>query len=338
MAKPTLFTEYLKLLNVPHTRDYSSKRFLAYPSKLALTAISDLLTEYKVAHNVSTVSDKLGYGSIEVPFVAQFQNNSCIVTKIDDDDVEVIDWHLHRRIMPKDRFLSLWTGKVLSCSDSDNGCEPDYKQHLLEQDVATAVSVGLKLCVLFFIVFFFVKNELYRHIGTILLTVFYCCGLYISYLLMLKSAHVQSHAADNVCRVIQREGCNTVLEHKGAKLFGIFGWSEIGLTYFSVGLIALLISPECLHYLAWINVCCLPFSFWSVSYQKFVIHAWCTLCLCIQALFWLLFASFLIGGYFHSLLPVPWQAIVLAVGYLTVLLAAHGFTPILYKYEQEEFE
>lgn len=338
MAKPTLFTEYLRLLNVPHTRDYSSKRFLAYPSKLSVTAMSDLLNEYNVTHDVRTVSDKSDYCSIDVPFVAQFQNNSCIVTGADKDGVRVIDWQLHERTIPKDQFISRWTGKILTSSDADNGCEPDYKKHLLEQDVSTVVNVGLKLCVAFFIVFFFIKNELYKEVGTILLTVFYCCGLYVSYLLLLKSAHVQSHAADNMCRVIQREGCNTVLEHKGAKLFGILGWSEIGLTYFSVSLTALLLSPECLHYLAWINVCCLPFSFWSVSYQKFVIHAWCTLCLCIQALFWLLFASFLIGGYFHSLLPVPWQAVVLAVGYLTVLLAAHGFTPILYKYEQEELE
>lgn len=338
MAKPTLFTEYLRLLNVPHTRDYSSKRFLAYPTKLALTGISDLLNEYKVENDVRTVSDKSTYRTIDVPFVAQFQNNSCIVTGTDDNGVKVIDSQLHERRMPIDQFLSRWTGKVLTSSDADKGCEPDYKHHLLEQDVATVVRVGLKLCLLFFIVFFFVKNELYKQLGTILLTVFYCCGVYISYLLLLKSAHVQSNAADSVCRVIQREGCNTVLEHRGAKLFGIFGWSEIGLTYFSVSLIALLISPECQHYLAWINVCCLPFSFWSVTYQKFVIHAWCTLCLCIQALFWLLFGAFLIGGYFHSLLPVTWQAVVLVIGYVTVLFAAHEFTPILYKYEQEEVE
>lgn len=127
MAKPTLFTEYLRLLNVPHTRDYSSKRFLAYPSKLSVTAMSDLLNEYNVTHDVRTVSDKSDYCSIDVPFVAQFQNNSCIVTGADKDGVRVIDWQLHERTIPKDQFISRWTGKILTSSDADNGCEPDYK-------------------------------------------------------------------------------------------------------------------------------------------------------------------------------------------------------------------
>lgn len=51
----------------------------------------------------------------------------------------------------------------------------------------------------------------------------------------------------------------------------------------------LLIFPQYINLLALCNLICLPFSFWSVWYHKFRAHAWCTFCLCVQSMLWLLF-------------------------------------------------
>ena len=66
----------------------------------------------------------------------------------------------------------------------------------------------------------------------------------------------------------------------------------------------LLIFPQYINLLALCNLICLPFSFWSVWYQNFRAHAWCTLCLCVQSMLWLLFFCYLFGGWLHGLLPL----------------------------------
>ena len=52
-------------------------------------------------------------------------------------------------------------------------------------------------------------------------------------------------------------GCDSVLETKASKFFGIFGWSEVGFSYFSVSLLTLLIFPQWICYLALLQ-CLLP--------------------------------------------------------------------------------
>ena len=85
--------------------------------------------------------------------------------------------------------------------------------------------------------------------------------------------------ADKICGLIDRTGCGTVLSTKASKFFGLFGWSEVGFSYFGVSLACLLVFPQHIGYLALVNACCCPFSFWSVWYQKYRAKAWCTLCL-----------------------------------------------------------
>ena len=102
-----------------------------------------------------------------------------------------------------------------------------------------------------------------------LLSLIDIAGLYLTYLLVQKSLKIKNRVADTVCKALQEGGCDNVLEMKAAKFFGIFSWSEVGFTYFSVSLLTLLMFPQWICYLALCNACCLPFTFWSIWYQKF---------------------------------------------------------------------
>ena len=55
----------------------------------------------------------------------------------------------------------------------------------------------------------------------------------------------------------QPKGCGRVLDDASSKLFGLYPWCEIGLTYFSVSLVTLLVAPEYTRWLAAFAVCCL---------------------------------------------------------------------------------
>jgi len=102
--------------------------------------------------------------------------------------------------------------------------------------------------------------------------------------------HVQSQYADKICSLFKQSDCNNVLDSSAAKLFGIIGWSEVGLGYFSANVILLLFAPSMLLYIALLNVVTLPYAFWSIWYQYAKAKQWCPLCLIVQALLWGIFA------------------------------------------------
>jgi len=126
-------------------------------------------------------------------------------------------------------------------------------------------------------------------------------GIYICYLLILKQLRINSRYADKICTLFSKSDCNNVLESDAAKLWGIFGWSEIGLGYFAANTVILLFLPHLLIYLVLINILSLPFTVWSVWYQKFKAHQWCPLCLIVQILLWAIFIINLTFGY----IPLP---------------------------------
>jgi protein-disulfide isomerase len=88
-----------------------------------------------------------------------------------------------------------------------------------------------------------------------------------------------------------------VLESDAAKLWGVFGWSEIGLGYFAANGLLILFLPSWIPFLAILNLFTLPYSFWSVWYQKFKAKQWCPLCLMVQALLWGIFVVNLLFGF-----------------------------------------
>ena len=148
-------------------------------------------------------------------------------------------------------------------------------------------------------------------------------------MLVQKSVKIKNAAADRVCGVLEAGGCDSVLEMKASKFFGIFGWSEVGFAYFSVSLLTLLMFPEWIKYLAACNVCCLPFTFWSIWYQKFRAKVWCTLCVSVQASLWLLFFCYLGGGWLKDIFPLRIEFFVLGMTYLTVLLGLNRLLPLI---------
>ena len=88
-----------------------------------------------------------------------------------------------------------------------------------------------------------------------------------------------------------------MLESKAARLWGIVGWSEIGLGYFLTNALILVLFPAQITYIALINILTLPYSVWSVWYQKVKAKQWCVLCLIVQVLLWTIFIINCLFGY-----------------------------------------
>lgn len=119
----------------------------------------------------------------------------------------------------------------------------------------------------------------------------------------------------------ERGGCDVIATSKASRLFGVFSWSEIGFGYFGVSLVTLLLYPHLWPALAACNILCLPYTVWSLTYQKFVARHWCTLCVGVQLTLWALFLCWLAGGWVAKIFPLHADLFVLMGVYIAAVLS-----------------
>lgn len=333
MAGTTIFSDLLRQLGVPHTGAYSDQSFRNMNFK-SLFGFSRLLQSYGIPNEADRLSDKSQLAAIPTPFLAKIDGGFVIVTDISAPTAgkpgEVSYIYYHKTYTKSyDTFLKMTDGTVLRAFPTADSREPDYgKHHFLE--VAAVVKKWILIaCAIFLITFGVIDSGMWRHLSTILLTLFTLAGVVVAFMLIQKSAHIHNHAADKMCGLLVEHGCDTVLKQKASSFFGLFGWSEVGMAYFSITFLVLMIFPEEIHNLALINACCVPFSFWSVWYQKFRAKSWCTLCLTVQGLLWCQFFCYLLGGWWQGLLPININLFLIGAAYVATLLGLNALMPAL---------
>lgn len=329
MNETTIFNDFLTTLEVPHTVEYSNKQFDSMAFK-SLFGLSRLLLSYGIPGEAYRLADPDELEKLPVPFIAQQGCGFVIVRKIAAGEVTLMVDGADRQTSLSD-FKNKWKGVVFLAYPNSESAEPHYGLHKRIEIADKSKKWVLIAALAFIVVSLFVMNGLWKQWSTVLLFLFDCAGLYVTYLLLLKSMNRKSSAADKFCGVIEAGGCNDVLASPAAKFFGLFGWSEVGFAYFGVSLLCLLVFPQWTNYLALINACCCPFSFWSIWYQKYRAKAWCTMCLTVQALLWLSLFTFILGGWFRDIFPLRIELFILGSSYVVALLSLNKLMPLLTK-------
>ena len=321
----TLVTDLLAALKVPFTKVYTKQRFETMPFK-TLFGVSQLLKEYGVESKGFDLEDKTELTKLSVPFIDQTEGGLIIVTKFSNNYVSYLTQGVSETI-PVKEFEEISTGVVLIPSVQKGAREPEYSKHLTDVIINNSKKVLLWLLAALLSAYLIVIHDLWHYWSFWGLFAVDCFGIWLTYMLVQKSLSIKSHVADKVCGVLQEGGCDSILKTNASSFFGIFSWSEVGFTYFGVSLLAMLISPPTIHWLSIINICCLPFTIWSISYQKFVAKHWCTLCVCVQASLWLQFICYLLGGWMKPVFPLDLGFFALGATFIMVLLALNRVLP-----------
>lgn len=330
----TIFSLFLESLGVPHTPEYSDDRFRNMTFK-SLFGFSRLLKEYGIDNEAYQIADKLEIDRLDTPFMAQGNQKFVIVTSVTPDSVTYLT-ETGPVVSTRDNFFRRWNGVVLMAYPDENSIEPDYAAHRRAMIIDAAKKWILIASAAIIALYLFISSGLYADWSDVALLATNGVGLYVSYLLMLKTLNIKSRSADRACGFIETHGCDHVLSSAMSSFMGIFKWSEVGLAYFSISLMTLLVFPEYTNYLAFLNLFCLPYSFWSVWYQKTRAKAWCTLCLSVQALLWLSFFCYLGGGHIRDIFPLRPEVFILGLSYLTALLAINRLSPYFSKKDEED--
>ncbi|MCM1521544.1 MAG: cysteine peptidase family C39 domain-containing protein [Muribaculaceae bacterium] len=329
MRGDTILSHWLELLGVPFTPGYTDHKFNSMPFQ-TLFGLKKLLSLYGVESEGLRLPDKQKIDKLKAPFVASTKGGFVIVTDVDDSHITYVTRGESENI-PREEFLSVWDGTVFLAFPTEHSAEPHHGLHARIDFFNRAKKWVLLFSALILLAYLYITGGLWRSWSMTLIMLLDIGGLWLTWQLVRKSVHIHSGAADAVCGVLQAGGCDNILELKASKFFGLFGWSEVGFSYFSVSLLCLLMFPEWTHCLALCNLICLPFTFWSIWYQRFRAHKWCTLCVCVQATLWLLFFCYLGGGWLKDIFPIPIEFFVLGLTYVMVMLGINAVMPLIDK-------
>lgn len=325
-----VFTSMLLFLGVKHTRKIANRHFNEHPHKNNLLGLSKMLTDYGVENAGTRIEDKENdLFNIETPFVAYTGNGFMTVYKVTPENVSYM-WEGKNISVSPAKFIQQWAdGIILLAETNENSIEPNYKKNKRIEVFNWIQKILLLLTICLAAILSFVANLSFNSLGLIIPVMINLMGVYVGYLLVQKQMHIQSEYADKICSLFKQGDCNDVLESAAAKFLGVIGWSEIGLSYFISNVFVIVFYPHLIYYSIIINICVLPYSFWSIWYQKVKAKQWCALCLITQALLWLLFIANITFNYIQ--IPVLNITEVLMIGciYLTPLIAINIFLPIL---------
>lgn len=336
----TLFTNFLKALGVCHTREYSDAQFRGMTFK-SLFGLTHLLKDYGIESEGWRLNDISEMRKLDTPFLAQRSDGVFVIVNgitqsqsspenFEDSIITYTEGNKNSTAKAADLTPSLNGVVLLAYPDSKSG-EPHYGQHLLTEIVNRTSGYLLLVLALGVMAYFFITRGVYREVSTVLITVFDMFGLWLSYMLLQKSLGIHTSTSERVCEVLEKGGCDVITTSKASKLFGVFSWSEVGFGYFGVSLVTLLVFPHLWPELALCNILCLPYTVWSISYQKFVAHHWCTLCVGVQATLWALFLCYLGGGITARALPLHFNIVVLGGVYVVAVIGLHYMLEIFRK-------
>ena len=337
MPVATIFTRFLSALDAPHTREYSDAQFRGMTFK-SLYGLSHALTEYKIPNRGIMVADKDEIVKIAPPFLAQTSGGIFVIVENIDPRAGIVEYDSRGEKEKVDlaSFKKAWNGAALLAFPDENSREPDYPSHRVAEIVSASSRWLFWIAAIFLFAYFFINNGLWTRISTILLSLFNLAGLYLTFLLTQKSLNIHSAASDRVCGVLEHGGCDSIVKLKVSKLFGVFSWSEIGLGYFSVSLATLLMFPAAWPGLALCDICCLPYTVWSIWYQKFRAKHWCALCVGVQITLWLLFFCYLGGGFVGEILPLRSELAPLVAAYVFAVIGLRAVLSTLTGHSGDE--
>ena len=244
---------------------------------LNIMRIGYMMNNYKISNSAICVEDKsVDIFSLPLPFVAVVNTEFLIINQVTEKAVNIIN-KTNVNISLKS-FLRRWSGVALIISKNDQSQEKKYRHNRIYELFNKLVNILIFLFLIILCSLLLFYNQINKSISIILLLIINSIGAYITYLLLKKELNMHSEFIDKICGFYRNSSCNNSLKSTTNPLFNYFSLSELGFSYFISNICLILISPINILWLSFINLLTLPFSLWSIFYQKYIAKQWCILC------------------------------------------------------------
>lgn len=334
-----VLVDFLKELGVKFTRRYATSLYEKHPNKYNLLGLSNMLSWFSVLNITIKGREKEEcLESVSLPFVAYMENKFVVVKKIDQNLVYGLVKG-EKVLFKKDDFLKQWSGVALLAEVNECSIEPGYNEHKRKENWIK----GMIYASVFFVASLFIYNLIFKnYYECVSFWIFFAInliGVVISVLIVERDFDSQYSYADKICNIFKLGTCGNVLNSKAAKLGGIWGWGEIGVSYFLSNIILIVFFSSLLMYYFLINIVSLPYTVWSVWYQINKARQWCVLCLIVQVILWVNFISFV---FYYSItglvLSVEDIFEVIFIYIVPFLILQNYFTALKFYHKMKEVE
>jgi uncharacterized membrane protein len=271
-----------------------------YPS---LLSVCEAFNEWKV-ENYPLKFNEDEILSLSPPFIIHFKDRNgqlAFVFGMKDNKISFYESYRKSIILEARSFIQKCSGAVILLNPDKDSGEKEFSRKRQDELLGNAVIPVVLLTILLItgssVMNFFNSNPVIPDLRTILLILTKSLGIALSLLLVLHEFDLHNAFTDKLCHISKATSCNSVLHDRAARIFSWFGWADIGLIYFTGGIVLL---PHCIDlqdysYLSLLAAVALPYPVFSVIYQGLVLKKWCPLCLGVQVLLIIEFVILLTG-------------------------------------------
>ena len=300
-----LLLRHFRLMGVMYDPKQLELVLKSSPSYPSLLSILQVYTYYGLEATVYRADfEKLK--AISLPLVVQVQiggrRQFVLLYDISVERVNYYDAAISRSIIVnEEEFCAMWTGVLIKVEKGCNKIALKGPKEITKYTITSVIFMSLVLLVVLTSPTF---ETLLFLLGTLL---FKSIGIGCSWGLLEQKSNGAYSVFNALCRRTAGVDCDKVSNSQGSKIFKRIDLTDVGFVYFATGIFLLFIglfsgtTAEVTSILSYLTVCSIPFIFYSVVYQKFVVKKWCTLCLgvvmslLIELIFLVLIADLLVS-------------------------------------------
>ncbi len=279
---------FLKSLKVSFSKR-TIEKFKSHPEFPNMLSLSHVLTSLGVEHLVMRSSYSQLRNELPKPAIVHtFQRGGMflVIADADENRVQFINGRSQMEHETKDEFLKVWSGVVLIADKETNAREAGYFRNKVKEILHEArlpvFFFGLTIWALYFLLLFPPGLSWLYYAFFLLKSV----GLIFSIFLIIYEVDSNNPFVTKLCIPGKKVDCSSVLNSPGARLFGFFSWTEIGLVFFLTTTLYLLFfpSPITVGWIALASIGASLFIPYSIYYQWKVVKRWCRLCILVQVI------------------------------------------------------
>lgn len=293
----TLIQLYLDEVGVKYTYSYLKELYEGLPYRQSLWGIKTILKMYRVKSEGVKFEDKNEIQEQATPFIAITNEGIAVILNLDSEKVSYAVSDGVKKDCSLQSFLDIWDGiALLPCEkqELEEWHMDEHKKDLISKYIRRTMLWGfLSMLAIATAVRIFSVRYYWSMLSMVLLC---SIGLTLSILLLKEQVFEENVMSKKICGMVSNGNCKSIIHSDASKILGTISWSEIGFSFFSSFLLGSIFLDGMWGTLAFISLCALPYTIWSIGYQKFVAHIWCMLCVLVQFVIVCLALVFMIDG------------------------------------------
>ena len=270
----------LQCLNVPVTNERLRNLIEEQLYQGSIQTITEALRDLNVDAKVYQFEEE-DIRLVECPVIVHLEDSGkrfVVLNKIQREQFTYYDPVSNKKITEeKSNFFEKWTGAVLIPFTDEQSGDPDYSEHVREErrkrTVNAGIGAGITMGLMFLLIQMNCSHPNNFAIWSILFAVKITGLLIVSQIIKIELGE-SNNLITKICKTTD---CGKVLNSKASKLFPWLTMGDIGVVYFGSGILLLSAAPfvsdlsSIIQLLYFLNIFTLPYTFFSVGYQRFVL-------------------------------------------------------------------